>query len=353
MTDVAARRRRCRQTTALREVVMRHQLRILHRTQARRVRPARWEKLTLAVLVAKLRKHAHGARAKWRQSLLLFSPETVLTWHRELVRRKWTFGRRRRGGRPRIAPELEALILRLAEENPSWGYLRIHGELVKLGYRVGCSTVRAVLQRHRVPPAPERKRRGSTWRAFLRHYGHECLATDFFTVETLGLQTLYVLFFIHLGTRRVSLAGCTQHPTSAWVAQQARQMVWPIQDGTLPIRYLLHDRDTTYCAAFDRVFVSEGVEVIHTPYRAPNANAVAERWIRSAREECLDRLLILNERHLHRVLTEYVAFYNQRRPHQGLDQRCPIPLVGTPSEGDVQRRDILGGIIHDYKRHAA
>jgi putative transposase len=162
-----------------------------------------------------------------------------------------------------------------------------------------------------------------------------------------------VLFFIHLGTRRVYLAGCTQHPSSAWVAQQARQMVWPIQDGTLPIRYVLHYWDTKYCPAFDRVFVAEGIEVIHTPYRAPNANAVAERWIRSAREECLDRLLILNEQHLHRVLTEYVAYYNERRPHQGLAQRCPIPLVGTPSEGDVLRRDILGGIIHDYQRHAA
>jgi len=353
LLDLGTLRRHDVRALELEILLLRHQLRILHRTQARRVRPLRWEKLTLAVLVATLRKHTQGARATWRQSLLLFSPETVLKWHRELVRRKWTFGRRRKGGRPRIAPDIEALILRLAEENPSWGYLRIHGELVKLGYRVGCSTVRAVLQRHRVPAAPERKRRANTWRSFLRHYGNECLATDFFTVETLGLRTLYVLFFVHLGTRRVYLAGCTQHPTATWVAQQARQMVWHLQDGALPIRFILHDRDTKYCAAFDRVFAGEGVEVVHTPYRAPNANAVAERWIRSAREECLDRLLILNEQHLHRVLTEYVAYFNRRRPHQGLDQRCPIPLVGTPPEGDIQRRDILGGIIHDYERQAA
>jgi putative transposase len=301
LLDLGTFRRRDVRALELEILLLRHQLRILHRTQARRVRPSRWEKLTLAVLVAMLRRHTHGARATWRQSLLLFSPETVLKWHRELVRRKWTFGRRCRGGRPRIAPDLEALILRLAKENPAWGYLRIHGELVKLGYRIGRSTVRAVLQRHRVPPAPERKRHGSTWRAFLRHYRHACLATDFFTMETIGLRTIYVLFFIHLGTRRVYLAGCTQHPTSSWVAQQARQMVWHLQDGTLPIRFLLHDRDTKSCAAFDHVFAAERIEVVQTPFRAPNANAVAARWIRSAREECLDRLLILNERHLNRV----------------------------------------------------
>jgi hypothetical protein len=323
--DLATLARRDAREQELEILLLRHQLRILHRTQARRVRPSRWEKLTLAILAAKLRQHTQGARAGWRQSLVLCSPETVLRWHRELVRRKWTFRRRRVGGRPPVTADLEALILRLAEENPAWGYLRIHGELVKLGYRTGCSTVRAVLRRHGVPPAPERRRRASTWRSFLRHYRHEFLATDFFTVETLGLRTLYVLFFIHLGTRRVHLAGCTEHPTSAWVAQQARQMAWLLQDGALPARFLLHDRDSKYCAAFDRVFVAEGVEVIQTPYRAPNANAYAERWVRSAREECLDRLIILNERHLHRVLSAYVAFFNRRRPHQGLDQRCPIP----------------------------
>jgi putative transposase len=292
------------------------------------------------------------APAAWRQSLVLFSPETLLRWHRELVRRKWTF-RHRAGGRPPITAELEALILRLAGENPSWGYLRIHGELTKLGYRVGRSTIRAVLRRHRVPPAPERTRRASTWRSFLRHYRHEFLATDFFTVETLGLRTLHVLFFIHLATRRVYLAGCTAHPTAAWVAQQARNLTWRLQDEAAPIRFLLHDRDAKYCAAFDRVFASEGIKVIHSPYRAPNANSIAERWIRSARQECLDRLLILNEPHLLRVLTTYVDFYNHRRPHQGLGQRYPVPLVAGPPGGAIRRRDILGGIIHDYERQAA
>jgi transposase InsO family protein len=353
LLDLATLARRDAHEQELEILLLRHQLRILHRTQAHRVRPSRWEKLTLAVLAAKLRQHTQSAHAAWRQSLVLFSPETVLRWHRELVRRKWTFRRRSVGGRPPIAADIEALVVRLAEENPAWGYLRIHGELAKLGYRTGRSTVRAVLRRHGVPPAPERRRLASTWRSFLRHYRHEFLATDFFTVETLGLRTLYVLFFIHLGTRRVFLAGCTEHPTSAWVAQQARNLTWQIQDEAVPVRFLLHDRDAKYCAAFDRVFAGEGIEVIHSPYRAPNANAIAERWIRSAREECLDRLLILNERHLHRVLSAYVGFYNHRRPHQGLGQRCPVLLVAGASGGAVWRRDILGGIIHDYERHAA
>jgi putative transposase len=265
--DLSVHRRRDAWAQALEILLSRPQLRILHRTQGCRVRPSRWEKPALVVVVAVLRRHAHGARATWRQSLVLFSLETVLRWHRDLVGRPWTF-RRSEGGRPRVAVEVETLSLRLAEENPSWVYLRIHGELAKQGYRVGRSTVRAVLRRHRVPPAPERRCRASIWRSFPRHYRHECLATDFFTIETLGLRTLYVLFFIHLGTRRVFLAGCTEHPTSAWIAQQARHMVWQIQDGSFPVRYLLHDRDSTYCAAFDRVFADEGIEVIHTPYRA-------------------------------------------------------------------------------------
>jgi putative transposase len=167
------------------------------------------------------------------------------------------------------------------------------------------------------------------------------------------LGSVTVSFFIDLGTRRIYVAGSARHPTSAWVAQLARQMVWPIQDGTLPIRLLRHDRDSTYYDAVDRVFASEGVEVIPTPYRAPHANAVAERWIRSAREECLDHLLIVHERHLLRVLTAYAACFNRRRSHQGLDQRCLLPLVGRPPQGDMPRRDIRGGTIRDYERQAA
>jgi len=207
----------------------------------------------------------------------------------------------------------------LAKENPRWGYSKIHEELLKLGYRIGRSTVRDVLKRHTMPPAPERRRSGSTWRSFLGHHTDHILACDFFTVETVWLKTIYVLFFIELGSRRVHFAGCTANPTAIWVTQQARQFAWTMQDEGLGGRFLIHDRDTKFPAPFDTVFIAEGITIIRTPYQAPNANAVAERWIRSVREECLDKILILNTQHLQRVLIEYVTYFNHARPHQGLD----------------------------------
>ncbi len=285
--------------------------------------------------------------------MLLVQPATVLKWHRELVRRKWTYRRRQAGGRPPIATDVEALLLRLAKENPRWGYGRLQGELAKLGHVVGRSTVRDVLTRRHIPPAPRRGQRPTTWRQFLTGHRDMLLACDFFTVETVFLKTLHVLFFLEVGTRRVHLAGCTAHPTTAWVTQQARQLNWTLQEDGRPVRYLIHDRDAKFPAAFDTVFAAEGVDVIRTPYRAPNANAHAERWIRSAREECLDHLLIAGEAHLRRVLTEYVAYYNEARPHQGLEQRCPVALPPPVRGGAVRRRDRLGGLLHDYYREAA
>jgi transposase InsO family protein len=222
-----------------------------------------------------------------------------------------------------------------------------------MGYTLSRSTVRAVLARHQVPAAPERRRQSSTWRPFLRHHAHQMLACDFLTIETALLRTVSVLFFIELGSRRVHLAGCTRHPTSAWVAQQARNQSWRLQEGTQRVCFLIHDRDTKFSDSFDRVFVSEGVEIVRTPYRAPNANAIAERWIRTVRTECLDQLLILSERHLQRVLGEYLSYYNERRPHQGLAGQCPLPLTRGPGGGPIKRRDVLGGLIHDYEPIAA
>ncbi len=256
-------------------------------------------------------------------------------------------------GRPPTSPELIALILRLANENPAWGYGKLEGELGKLGYDIGRSTIRDVLKRKRIPPAPERSKHGSRWRTFLAHHKDEVLACDFFTVETAWLQTLYVLFFIELGSRRVHLAGCTSSPTSAWVTQQARHLRWKLQDGNVPARFLIHDRDTKFTMTFDTVFRSEDVTIISTPVRAPNANAYAERWVRSVREECLDKVLILGEGHLQRVLTTYVSYYNTARPHQGIHQQCPIRMESMPRAGLIERRDILGGVIHDYYRPAA
>jgi hypothetical protein len=352
LLDLITVRRQAEGAKDLEIVVLRHQLRVLERRRPRS-RLSRWEQLTLALLVTKLRRLTRDGRQHWSRSLVLITPETVLRWHRDLVRRKWTFHACRRAGRRPTDATLQALIVRLARENPRWGYARIHGELAKLGHTVGRSTIRTILQRHAVPPAPQRGQGSGTWRAFLARHHDQILACDFFTVETLFLRTLHVLFFLELGTRRVHLAGCTAHPTAAWVTQQARNRAWTVQDSGAPPRFLIHDRDAKFPASLDTIFTAEGVEVVRTPFRTPTANAHAERWVRSARAECLDHLLIANEAHLRRVLAAYVAHYNEARPHQGLEQGCPIPLMAAPPGGVVRRRDNLRGLLHEYYREAA
>ncbi|WP_119072084.1 integrase core domain-containing protein [Aggregatilinea lenta] len=187
----------------------------------------------------------------------------------------------------------------------------------------------------------------------MTHYKDQLLACDFFTVETLFLQTLYVLVFIEVGSRRVHFAGCTAHPDNAWATQQARQVMWELEDHEPGIRFLIRDNDKKFTTAFDTVFRSQEIDVIPTPYHTPNANAFAERWIRSAREECLDKLLIINQAHLRRVMRDYIAFFNTARPHQGLDQRIPVPKMTHGNTGPVRCRAVLGGIIHDYYRDTA
>ncbi len=226
LVDLVTLTRRPDRDKDLQILLLQHQLRLVQ--QRPQPRLTHWEKLTLAVLTAKLAHLTAGPRAQLDRYVLLFKPDTILKWHRELVRRKWTVRRTAAGGRPAIRAEVEALILRLARENPGWGYGRLQGELRKLGHPLGRSTVRDVLRRHGVPPAPVRRRQPSTWRAFLQRHRDQLLACDFFTVETLFLQTVYVLFFIELGTRRVHLAGCTAQPTADWVTQQARQVSWQL-----------------------------------------------------------------------------------------------------------------------------
>jgi putative transposase len=330
-------------------LILRHQLDILERKQKRLVRPNRAEKLFLAVLIARLQQATKRPAGQLRDVIRIFQPETVLRWHRQLVRRKWTFKRKAKGGRPRICQELEVLIVRLARENGRWGYGKIEGELLKLGFTVSASTVRNVLNCHDILPAPVRH--GSIgWRHLMRHYRQQLLACDFFTVETIWLQTLYVLFFIELDTRRVHLAGVTAHPNGRWVTQQARQMAWTLEEQGDDRRFLIHDNDSKFTAPFDTVFQSEGLRVIHAPFRAPNANAFAERWVRSVREECLDHILVLNQTHLRAVLNSFIDYYNTARPHQGLAQQLPIPRHPTCADGSVLRRNVLGGIIGDYYR---
>jgi hypothetical protein len=329
-------------------LVLRHQLAILQRKLKHPVNPTRIEKLTLAVLTIKLKQFSRKSTNHLRNLILIFQPETIFRWHRDLVHRKWTFYKKNIGGRPSLSKDSKRLILRLAQENPRWGYGKIQGELIKLDISVSQSTIRSILLRHHLLPAPVRS--GSIgWKHLMSHYKDQILACDFFTVETIWLKTIYVLFFIELGTRRVHFAGITTNPDQVWVTQQARQLVWKLREQDVSLRFLIHDNDTKFSQSFDVVFQSEGFHVIHTPYSAPNANAFAERWVRSAREECLDLILILNAAHLRRVLIEYIGYYNTARPHQGINQQSPIPY-SLPSSGTIQCRNVLGGIIHDYYR---
>jgi len=288
-------------------------------------------------------------RQRWKAFVV--TPRTLLRWHRELVRRKWTY-RRRGPGRPPLGRDTVELIVRLARENPRWGYLRIRGELLKLGVRVCATSIRTVLRRHRLGPAP--RRRGPSWSEFLRTQADGILAFDFFTVETAWLRTLYVLFGIELGSRRVHVLGVTRNPDSAWVTQQARNL--SVGEGLGGVRFLIRDRDSKYSGPFDEVFRTEGIRVIKTPIQAPKANAFAERWVRTARRECLDHILVLGRRHLERVLREFAAHYNTERPHRGLRLARPSPRTSSSSVssgGAVRRRERLGGLVHEYYREVA
>jgi putative transposase len=334
------RRRRAEFAKDVELVLLRHQLAVLARQQQRpRLRPA--DRAFIAAL-ARLPPHR-------RRHGLVVTPATLLRWHCELVRRRWTYPQRR-GGRPPTSRVLRELVLRLARENSAWGYQRIAGELLKLGFRISPSTVRRLLASAGLEPAP--RRHALSWPAFLRRQAATLLACDFFTVETVTLRRLYVLFFIELGSRRVHFGGCTSNPSGAWVVQQARNLSFTnVLSG---IRFLVHDRDSKFTAAFDEVFRSEGIRVIETPVQAPQANAYAERFVRTVRNECLDWLLILGQRHLEHVLRIYVQHYNRERPHRGLALTQPEPTgIKLSPGGDVHRRDRLGGLLHEYYRAAA
>jgi transposase InsO family protein len=249
-----------------------------------------------------------------------------------------------------LADETVELICRLARENPRWGYLRIVGELKKLGTPVSKTSVAAVLRRHRLPPAP--RRTGPTWSEFLHAQAELVLATDFFTVDSVLLRRYYVLFVVEVKTRVVHFLGVTANPDGPWVTQVARNFVADLEDQGQPFRFLVRDRDTKFTASFDAVIASAGIKVVRTPVQTPVANAFAERWVRTAREDCLDHLLVLSRRQLESVLGQYVRHYNRARPHRGLQLAVPEPRSEQGEGGTVCRHDVLGGIIHEYQRAA-
>ncbi len=275
-------------------LVLRHELAILRR-QAGRPRFEPRDRLMLAAL------SRVAPRRSW--SAFPVRPETLLRWHRRVVARRWTYPHRR-PGRPPIEREVRELIVRLARENTSWGYVRIVGELRKLGINVSATLVRSVLADAGIPPAPERDRQ--SWRAFLRQQGDSILACDFLTVDTVWLRRLYVLVFLSIGSRRVEYMACTSNPDTAWMLQQARNLLMDLHDRGRQAHFLVHDRDTKFAAAFDAIFASEGVRIVRTPVRAPNANAHVERWVGTVRREGLDRPLIVGRRQLEHVLRAYV-----------------------------------------------
>jgi putative transposase len=327
-------------------LVLRHQLAVLRRQAPRpKLEPA--DRALFAAISRVL------PRSCW--SCFFVKPDTLLRWHRRLVAGAWTYPHRGTG-RPPLDQELQQLIIRLARENPRWGYQRIKGELLRLGMRVSATAIRTTLRRHGLDPAP--RPTATTWRAFLRQQAAGILACDFFTVDTVGLRRLYVLFFIEPATRRAHLAGVTSNPDGAWVTQQARNLLLVLGERDRQVRFLVRDRDAKFCRGFDDVFRAEGAEVLVTPVQAPNANAYAERWIRTVRAECLDWLLIIGSGHLERVLRIYVEHYNRHRPHRALGLEPPGPtaagltLVGGARRVQVRRHDLLGGLLHEYRQAA-
>src|SRR5215813_14705064 len=286
------------------------------------------------------------SRERLKAVATIATPDTLLRWYQRLIARKFD-GRQRRHqlGRPRVLEEIEQLVIRMAEENPSWGYRRIQGALVNLGHTIDKMTVRNILRRHHLEPAPQRRKAGMSWAKFLKMHWEVLAATDFFTVEVAtwhGLVTYYVLVVMELATRRVQVAGITPHPTAAFMQQCARQLTDPCEGFLLGKRYLIHDRETKYTHAFDALLKESGVEPILLPPRSSNLNAHCERFVRSIKEEALAQMILLGERALSYAIRQYLAHYHTERNHQGLDNRLIAREAIDGQMGPVIRRERLG-----------
>ena len=336
----------CARSNTTKEIeilVLRHQLVMLQR-RTPRPRMSWTDRALIAALTRLLPVR--------RRLGLLVTPATVLRWHRQLITRRWTT-QPTRPGRPAIPAGLRRLVCRLATENPTWGYRRVHGELAGLGYQIGASTVWKILHHAGIDPAP--RRAGPSWAQFLRAQAHGILACDLLHLDTITLHRLYAFFVIEHATRRVHILGVTAHPTAAWLTQQARNLLMDLDDAGRRIRFLIRDRDAKFTTAFDTVFTAVDVRIIKTPVRAPRANAIAERFVGTIRRELLDRLLIINQRHATAVLRQYERHYNDHRPHRTLGQAAPqrpLPEHTTTDLQRVRRRDRLGGLIHEYQQVA-
>ncbi len=340
------------QELLLRNEYLVNENRILRHQITGRVRLSDGERKTLAEIGKRLSKQALAEVAS------IVTPDTILAWHRKLVAQKFDGTEQRKTlGRPKIAAELEALIVRMAQENRSWGYDRIVGALANLGYTVSDQTVGNVLKRHGIAPAPERQKT-TTWKEFIRTHLDVLVATDFFTAEvwTLGgLVTYYILFFLHLGSRKVHVAGVTPHPNEAWMVQVARNVTMEAWGFLSPGQYLIHDRDTKFCPAFQQIIDDAGVERILLPPRSPNLNAYAERWVRSIKDEALSRIILFGEGSLRHVLNEYVDHYHHERNHQGKGNVLLFPPRSLAEKhGDlIQCHERLGGLLKYYAHGAA
>ena len=325
--------------------------RILRAHLPARLRLTDPERATLAEMGRRLGRKALASVA------CVAKPDTILGWYRRLVAAKFDGSKKRSyPGRPRIDPETEALVVRFARENPGWGYDRIVGALTHVGHHVSDQTVGNILRRHGIAPAPKRSQT-TTWKDFIRAHMAVLAGVDFFTVEVLtwkGLVTYYVLFFIHLESRRVRLGGLTQHPTEEWMQQMARNATDHDTGALRRCRYLLHDRDAKFCASFDSLLKAGGVKALKLPARSPNLNAFAERWVRSVKQECLSKLILFGEGSLKRALTEFIAHFHSERPHQGKGNTLLFPFEDQPHvEGHrIVCRERLGGMLRYYCRAA-